>query len=188
MTTSVHIDDARLVAQAKRGDEDAFAELYRRYADSIYRYALSRGQPPADAEDVVSTVFLRAYQSLPGYRERGWPFSAFLYRIARNTLVDLYRRDRREVSDDGAQDRSETEPEGEVDDQIARRAQLDAVRQALADLPEDYQEVIRLRLLLELPTATVAAWMGRREGAARVLLHRALRALRERMVQDDGSV
>jgi RNA polymerase sigma factor (sigma-70 family) len=62
------------------------------------------------------------------------------------------------------------------------------VRQALAGLPEDYQEVIRLRLLLELPTATVAAWMGRKEGAVRVLLHRALLALRARMGSDDGAV
>ena len=186
MTTSVHSDDARLVAQAKHGDEDAFGELYRRYANSIYRYALSRGLPPADAEDVVSTVFLRAYQSLPGYRERGWPFSAYLYRIARNSLVDLYRRDRREVT--GEEPLERPEPGAEVDDQVARRAQLTAVRQALAGLPEDYQEVIRLRLLLELPTATVAAWMGRKEGAVRVLLHRALQALRARMVQDDGSV
>lgn len=179
MTTSVNSDDARLVAQAKRGDEDAFAELYRRYADSIYRYALSRGLPPADAEDVVSTVFLRAFQSLPGYRERGWPFSAYLYGIARNALVDLYRRDRREATGDEALERPE--PQAEVDDQVTRRAQLEAVRQALAGLPEDYQEVIRLRLLLDLPTATVAAWMGRKEGAVRVLLHRALQALRARM-------
>jgi len=186
MMTSVHSDDSRLVAQAKRGDEDAFAELYRRYADSIYRYALSRSVPPADAEDVVSTVFLKAYQSLPGYHERGWPFSAYLYRIARNALVDLYRRDRREILGDEPLERPE--PGADVDNQIARRAQLAAVRQALAGLPEDYQEVIRLRLLLELPTATVAVWMGRKEGAVRVLLHRALQSLRSRMIQDDGSV
>jgi RNA polymerase sigma-70 factor, ECF subfamily len=186
MTTSVHSDDARLVAQAKRGDEDAFGELYRRYADSIYRYALSRGLPPADAEDVVSTVFLRAYQSLPRYRERGWPFSAYLYRIARNSLVDLYRRDKREGPGDEPLERPESDVD--IDDQVVRRAQLNAVRQALGALPEDYQEVIRLRLLLELPTVTVAAWMGRKEGAVRVLLHRALYALRSRMVQDDGSI
>ena len=186
MTTSVHSDDSRLVALAKRGDEDAFAELYRSYADSIYRYALSRGLPPADAEDVVSTVFMKAYQSLPGYRERGWPFSAYLYRIARNALIDEYRKDRHEASGEEAWDRPE--PGAEVDDQVARRAQLTAVRQALAGLPEDYQEVIRLRLLLELPTATVAAWMGRKEGAVRVLLHRALLALRARMGSDDGAV
>ena len=186
MMTSVQSDDARLVAQAKHGDEDAFGELYRRYADSIYRYALSRGLPPANAEDVVSTVFLRAYQSLPRYRERGWPFSAYLYRIARNALIDEYRKDRHEASSEMPLERPE--PAAEVDDQVARRAQLTAVRQALAGLPQDYQEVIRLRLLLELPTATVAAWMGRKEGAVRVLLHRALLALRARMGSDDGAV
>jgi RNA polymerase sigma-70 factor (ECF subfamily) len=183
MTTSVHSDDSRLVAQAKRGDEDAFAELYHRYADSIYRYVLSRGLPPADAEDVVSTVFMKAYQSLPGYRERGWPFSAYLYRIARNAMVDLYRMERRTAPGDEGQ--LSAEAGDELDDQLARRAELRAVQQAMSGLPEDYQEVIRLRLLLDLPTETVARWMDRREGAVRVLLYRALKALRSKVAQDD---
>jgi len=183
MTTSVHSDDSRLVALAKRGDDDAFAELYRRYADSIYRYALSRGLPPADAEDVVSTVFMKAYQSLPGYRERGWPFSAYLYRIARNSLIDLYRMDRRMATGDEEVMRSEAGDS--MDDPIVRRAELRDLKRAMAGLPEDYQEVIRLRLLLELPTETVAFWMGRKEGAVRVLLHRALKALRSKLVRDD---
>lgn len=183
MTTSVHSDDSRLVARAKRGDADAFGELYRRYADSIFRYALSRGLPPADAEDVVSTVFLKAYQSLPGYRERGWPFSAYLYRIARNALVDLYRMERR--IDPGDAEEVQSEAGDAMDDPIVRRAEFRELKQAMAGLPEDYQEVIRLRLLLELPTETVALWMGRKEGAVRVLLHRALKALRSRVIRDD---
>lgn len=184
MKTTVPITDARLVSQAKRGDEDAFAELYRRYADSMYRYALARGLPPADAEDVVSTVFLRAYQSLAGYRERGWPFSAYLYRIARNTLIDLYRKDRHVAGDDEQGEHSKSDVD--VFEEVALREQLAAAQAALAGLPEDYQEVIRLRVLLELPTQMVAVWMDRKEGAVRVLLHRALHALRARMVRDDG--
>jgi RNA polymerase sigma-70 factor (ECF subfamily) len=183
MKTSVHSDDSSLVARAKRGDVDAYGELYRRYADSIYRYALSRSLPPADAEDVVSTVFLKAYQSLPGYRERGWPFSAYLYRIARNSLVDLYRMERRTAT--GDQEEMRSEAGGGMDDPVVRRAELHELERAMAGLPEDYQEVIRLRLLLELPTADVARWMGRKEGAVRVLLHRALKALRSKMVRDD---
>lgn len=171
--------DAKLVASAKKGDVDAYAELYSRYADPIYRYACARGLAATEAEDLVSTVFLRAFEALPRYRERGWPFSAFLYRIARNALVDEIRRQRPLASEDDAeqkQDGSEA-----VDDAVIRREQLATVQTALARLPEDYQEVIRLRLLLDLPTATAAAWMERKEGAIRVLLHRALKALRVEM-------
>jgi RNA polymerase sigma-70 factor, ECF subfamily len=184
MKTTVHSADASLVTRAKRGDVDAFAELYRRYADSMYRYACSRGMPPADAEDVVSTVFLRAYQSLPGYRERGWPFSAYLYRIARNTLVDEYRRDKRLVEQDEPVE--STASDEDIVEEVARRERWASVQAALASLPEDYQEIIRLRVLLELPTPIVAAWLDRKEGAVRVLLYRALKALRARVGESHG--
>src|SRR4030042_817586 len=62
-----------------------------------------------------------------------------------------------------------------------------ALQRALTALPPDYGEVIRLRLLLGLPTGTVAAWMGRSQGAARILLFRALKALRQRLTDEHGS-
>ena len=68
-----------------------------------------------------------------------------------------------------------------ADETLIRGEERRRLRQALERLPADYQEVIRLRLLLSLPTATAAAWMGRNQGAVRVLLYRAMRALRREM-------
>jgi RNA polymerase sigma-70 factor (ECF subfamily) len=169
--------DAELITLAQRGESEAFGELYQRYLDPIFRYLRMRVNDLGLAEDLTEMVFLRAFESLGSYRERGHPFSAYLYRVARNLLVDHYRR-REEVPLEQAP--ALTSPT-DVAGMVARREQLRSVLAALAELPEDHQEVIRLRVILALPTAEVAAWMGRSEGAVRVLLHRALKSLREQL-------
>lgn len=172
-------EDAVLIARARAGEVECFGELYRRYFVSIYRYLRLRVEDERDAEDLAETVFLRAFQSLRGYRERGWPFSAFLYRVAKNALVDHYRQQKSQEPLSAAE-HIETSP-GPLDEGVIRSEEAEAVGKALAELPADYQEVIRLRVLLGMPTPSVAAWMGRSQGAIRVLLFRALRSLRRRL-------
>jgi RNA polymerase sigma-70 factor, ECF subfamily len=177
------LTDAVLVERARKGDVAAFADLYRRHFDPIYRYLRARLVDEADAEDLAETVFLQAFRSLDRYRERGHPFSAYLYRIARNALADHYRKAGREVSLDHAENLAA--PGASPDDHLARQEEIAAMRHALATLSPDHQEVIRLRILLDLSTEITAQWMGRSEGAVRVLLFRALSALRREM--KDGS-
>src|SRR3989337_814471 len=83
--------DFDLISRAQSGDADAFGELYLRYVNPIYRYIRMRVGDTQVAEDLTEMVFLRSFKSLPDYRERGHPFSAFLYRVARNMLIDHYR-------------------------------------------------------------------------------------------------
>lgn len=177
------LPDAELVRLARQGEGRAFGELYERYVGTIYRYVRSRVGGQQEAEDLTETVFLRALESLDRYEERGWPFSAFLYRIARNLITDRYRKGGEEVSLEAVVPQALDGPSPE--DRVLESEEADAVRRALRVLPTDYQEVIRLRILLSLSTAETAAWMGRSEGAVRVLLYRALKALRERMEQED---
>ncbi|MBM2843403.1 MAG: polymerase, sigma-24 subunit, subfamily [Anaerolineales bacterium] len=171
--------DSYLIARARRGETEAFGELYRRYFDPIFRYLRMRVAQADDAEDLAETVFLRAYQSLPRYRERGWPFSAFLYQVARNALADHYRKGRPETDLEEAEGRG-TEARA-LDDGLVDAEQIQWMKQTLAELTPDQQEVIRLRILLGLSTRTTAAWMGRSEGAVRVMLLRALSAMRTKM-------
>jgi len=79
--------DEALVRAAKSGEASAFGELYQRYRDPIYRYCLSRTGTAHDAEDLTSDVFVKALHSIDRYQERGLPFVAFLYRIARNAAI-----------------------------------------------------------------------------------------------------
>lgn len=177
--------DWELVTRAQNGDREAFGELYTRYLSPIYRYLRSRLSDPRDAEDLTESAFLKAYQALPRYRERGWPFSAYLYQVARNALADHFRRRRPEVDLDGALAAPATDP-GPAE-YVEHGEMMVDLAAGVRSLPEDYQEVIRLRLLLGLPTTTAAQWMRRSEGATRVLLFRALRALRKKMKEQyDG--
>lgn len=171
--------DDELVARAQRGDGGAFVALYQKYYGVIYRYLRSRLNEAEVAEDLTSEVFLRAFESLGSYRSRGWPFSAFLYRVAKNLLVDHFRHQPKETSLDEVNAARAESADRSLEEAEMRRA----LQRGLAALPHEYQEVIRLRVLLGLPTATVAAWLGRSEGATRVLLCRAMEKLRRMLKQ-----
>lgn len=87
-------DDEPSLIQAARLDPKAFGLLYQRYLTSIYRYLRARTPNEQAAADLTQQVFLKALASLPKYRPRGLPFAAWLFRIARNTAIDRYRRSR----------------------------------------------------------------------------------------------
>jgi len=174
--------DAKLIDRAKRGDAQAYGDLYRRYAGAIYKYIRLRVSDDHTAQDLTETVFLRSYESLGRYRERGLRFSAYLYQVARNLLVDHYRQGNETVPID------EVEPAvGErltMDDRFIQSEQVEAIKRAMRRLPEEYQEIIRLRVILDVPTQEAAQSMDKSSGAIRVLLHRALKALRREVERD----
>ncbi len=175
-------DDALLISLAKAGDIEAFGELYTRYLDPIFRYIRTRVSEDQTAEDLTEETFIRAFQALGKYEERGLPFSAYLYRVTKNLLVDHYRKHK----DEKALEFANQIPAPDIisDDKIIKAERYIMLGRAYAQLPEDYQEVIRLRIILGISTAEAATWMDRSEGALRVLLHRALKALRQQMLND----
>jgi len=177
------LDDARLIERAKQGEVEAFGCLYERYLESIYRYIRTRVAEERTAEDLTETVFLRSFESLSRYKEKGLRFSAFLYQIARNLLVDHYRQKEEELPLESV-DQISVSP-SRIDDIIVIQDQVDRLRVGLEALPEEYREIIRLRVLLELSTTECAEWIGRSEGAVRVLLHRAMKALKRQVVKDN---
>ncbi len=174
-------EDHQLLKDAQQGEADAFGVLYERHAAAIFRYLYAHLGSRPDAEDLTSEVFLRAWQFLPRYHHRGVPFRAFLFRVAHNALVDAYRRGRYNPSisqeDDGA---SADEHEGPAEILLGKtdRAELAGV---LAGLKDDYRTVLVLRFISQLSPAETAMVMQRSPGAVRVLQHRALEAMRQRM-------
>jgi RNA polymerase sigma-70 factor (ECF subfamily) len=168
--------DAQLIKRAKRGDHQAFGVLYERYIDAIFRYVRSRVVDIQTAEDITEAVFLRSFEAIGKYREKGLRYSAYLYQVARNLLIDHYRRGDDIVPIENAEHQLVSSQS--TDGEIIFREQSASLRSALNRLPEEYQEIIRVRVLLELSTTEAAEWMKRSEGATRVLLHRALKALK----------
>src|ERR671934_1572197 len=88
------LDDAaldRLVEEARSGDSWAFGRLFDHFYEPIYRYIASRIQRPSDAEDLTQLVFVKALEALPRYEARGIPFGGWLFRLARNAIIDQSR-------------------------------------------------------------------------------------------------
>lgn len=173
--------EERVLIQRAKEDSDAFGVLYQRYVDRIYNYVYYRVGNHADAEDLTSRVFFRALQHIGRYQDQGVPFSAWLYRIARNMVANWHRDNSRRqflALDDVAQWRfSEDGPE--VTAQFAENKEL--LLTALRRLPPDRQEMLILKFVDRLPNAEIGRIMGRSEGAIKSLYHRTLLALRDEM-------
>ena len=164
--------DAALVARA-RVDRAAFAPLYERYLDPVYRYCYCRLGSREAAEDVTSVVFAKALVSLPAYRDGS--FAAWLFAIAHNAVVDAYRRRRPDAPLAAAGDPVDAAPSPE---QLAVAAdERRSVRALLATLPEDQRTVVELRLA-GLRGAEIAAVLGRSKAAVKMLQLRAMTRLR----------
>ncbi len=172
------IDDGQVIKQVKNGDAEAFGMLYDQYAEVIFRYVYSHLDSRLDAEDLTEEIFLRAWRALPKYDERGLPFSAFLFRIARNSLIDYYRQRKAVQSIEDIELQShEPGPEEMVDLHIENHT----LRETIAKLREDYRNVLIFRFLSGLSPEETAQVMQRSVGAVRVLQHRALSALKDLM-------
>lgn len=169
-------DDHELVARARAGEQEAFGQLYVRHHDALLRASRARASAD-DAEDLVAEVFLRALAALPRYDERGHPFSALLFRIARNRATDAARAAH---PTDALEEATGLEVE---DDAVAsaiasdERSRLEGM---LADLSPLQQQVVRLRFFDDRSYEETARAIGRPVRAVRSLQHRALTALRRR--------
>jgi RNA polymerase sigma-70 factor (ECF subfamily) len=165
------------VARAQSGDRDAFGDIYVACHSQIRGFLLRRVADSETAEDLAQQVFVKAWQGLPRYRRTSAPFTAWLYRIARNALVDHYRRSRPTVGLEGI----DIADDSDRDAELITAEQFEEVEHGLDALRDDYREVIRMRFLMGLSTREVAAAMDRSEGAVRVLQLRAMRALRAQL-------
>lgn len=173
---------ADMVARAKQ-DREAFGELYLRYVDRIYNYIYYRVGNVEDAEDLTARAFHKAMNHIATYEDRGVPFSAWLYRIARNIVVNWHRDNGKRhmvALDDIVQWHvGEGSPEGLIQ-QTEHEAHLVA---AVRRLPEDRQELLVLKYLHQMSNAEIGEVLGRTEGAVKSLYHRTLQALRDELEQ-----
>jgi len=166
---------------AAQRDRAAFDVLYRRYLDRVYGYAFYQLRDHHDAEDATERTFLAALRALPEFRAEGATFRAWLFRIAHNTIVNARRsrfRRRTEPLPDGLE---RIAPNADPAGLVLEADETRRVLRAVAELPEDRRQVVLLRFVDGLSSREIGQVMDRSEGAARVLLHRALRDLAARL-------
>ena len=151
-----------------------FSKIYDKYIEKIYRFIFLKVSSEEIAQDLSSETFLKGWESFKTQKIDN-P-QAFLYRIARNLVIDHYRQKGRTrfVSTENI---PIIDPK-KLEEKIALTSDLEQVRAVLANLKEDYQNVIIWRYLDDLPMPEVAKMLDKSEENTRVLLHRALKALK----------
>lgn len=173
-----------LISLAQDGDTDAFGRMYDHFFVQVYRYCAFR-LPKEVAEDTTADIFVKAWEKLHTYKIRaGVPFAAWIFRIARHTVIDVYRVHR------GFEEVPESLPDTDnfnrAETRIRRKDTLRIVRAALDKLPQRYREVLLLTYVSELPYSEVARVLRMSEGAVRILKFRALRKLEAHLPPEIG--
>ena len=169
-----------LVTRAQQGDQTAFASLYEQYSPLVYRF-LRRRLDGADevVEDLTEDVFVKVYEKLDRYVERGLPFTAWLYRIAHNHLVD-YLRTLPRLAAHSLDDVAEM-PERETTSDYTRVLDRQSLEPALARLTPEQRQAVELRFMQGMSVAETANVMGRSDEAVKKLQARALANLRRHL-------
>ena len=176
------VDDAtieRLVEEAKAGDAWAFGQIFDHFHLPVYRYIASRVHRPADAEDLTQLVFVKALEALPRYEARGIPFGGWLFRLARNTVID-HVRTRHDHADLDAAAGHAGRDAGPEQVTVARQ-EMGEVAAALTALTDEQRDAIALRFFAGLSAREAAEVMGKQEGTVRGLQFRAIAALRREL-------
>lgn len=168
-------EDAVLAAAAAR-DPRAFAPLYERYLDAVYRYCYRRLGSREAAEDATSQVFYRAIAGLGGFRSGS--FRAWIFAIAHNVVIDYARRQPQAFPLDPLYDPPD---DALTPEELAVHAdERRALSRAVAELSPDQQRVIELRMA-GLTGAEIASVLGKNVPAIKMLQLRAMTRLRQRM-------
>jgi RNA polymerase sigma-70 factor (ECF subfamily) len=180
------VDDRDLVLKASAGDSDAFGQLYDLYMVKIYNYVFYRVHSQMDAEDITAKVFIRALKNIHRYEDRGYPFSAWLYRIAHNLVANWYRDMGKQplLSIDEYQEKDLSvfvNPEKA----IARTDEEEKLLYFIGSLPEERQQLIILKFVDGLSNTEIGQIMNRTEGAIKSLYHRTLVSLRKTIRETD---
>lgn len=170
--------DETALVQAALERPELFGALYQRHVDAIYRYLRLRVGFD-EAADLTQQVFLRALSALPNYQPKGAPFSAWLFRIARNLATDHHRLSHRKP-DELLPDMMPSGVAGAPEEAALQMEQQARLRSLLRELNAEKRELLAMRFAAGLSSREIAAVVGKSEAAVKKQLSRILRTLKEK--------
>lgn len=170
-------DQDELVRLAQK-DLAQFAVLYDRYVQRVFRFLLARTGDVVEAEDLTSQTFLTAMQKLPSYRSNGH-FLAWLLSIARNKQVDVFRKNQRRDTVELSENLVETHQD--VVNDLILKERRHMLKQILADLPEEDNELLALRLPAQMSFAEMGTYLHKNTESVKKAYYRLLERIKNRM-------
>ena len=182
------IEEKLLLYKVKKNDKEAFIKAYDLYVDQLYRFIYFKVGNREEAEDLSSSVFLKTWNYILEKKlENPNTLKALLYKIARNLIIDHYRKTkgRESVSLDNENGIKIIDEKQNPNYGLELKADLLVLETKLPKLKDEYREVIILRFFNELSIKEIAEILDKSKGNVRVLIYRALNALKELLSQDE---
>lgn len=177
------------ISRLKSHDKEAFIKVYDESVNDIYRFVYFKIGSREEANDLTSQIFLKTWNHIQtNSLEDSKTLRALLYKIARSTIIDHYRETGNKITASLDDEENPIEVVDETktpQEQLDEAANLELIKSKLPLLKEEYREVIIMKFISDLSLDEIADISGKGKGNVRVLLHRAVRALRE-LVEEDG--
>lgn len=175
-------DELQLVAKAQKGREDAFAELYERYLKQIYNFVYFKTTHKETVEDLVSLVFIKVLENLKNFKiKEKASFKAWIYLIARNTVIDYYRTQKKDKNIDDFWDIG---IDNDLNLEIDNKEKIAEIQKYLKDLKPSQREVVILRVWEGLSYKEIAEIVGKSQENAKMIFSRTIRKLKEEMTPE----
>ena len=164
-----------------------FTELYKAHLRDVYSYSYYRVGNHHDAEDLTEQTFLQAYRHFERALNEsdGRPLRPWLIRIAHNLAANLYR-DRSRKPQTNIDAIAEPDALHTTEDLVEGRDELRRILESVQQLPEDRREALIMRFALGMDNKEIARALGRTDGATKVLIHRAIKQLEQRVAEPQG--
>lgn len=170
--------DQQIPADIKKGDSEAFGKLYDEYIKKIYNFIYYKTHHKETAEDLTSATFVKALQNIQKYSLEKGSFSAWLYKIARNTVIDHYRTMKFNYNIEDAWDISSDE---KIDFDTDSRLKIEEIKKYIKDFKQTERDIIIMRVWQEMSYREIAEILGKTENNCKVIFSRAIKNLKEKM-------
>lgn len=170
-----------MVERAVKGDRDAFAQLYEKHFDRIYRYIYFRLGSKTVTEDLTQDVFLKALEAIGSFKWRHSPFAAWLYRIAHNQVVDYFRKNGK-VEKVPLEDGMELADKSDTASVAENELEIERMIAGIDKLTPSQKDVISLRFGAQLTIAEAAKTLGKNEGTVKALQYNGVLALKKMLL------
>jgi len=170
-----------LYSKLKKKDKEAFINAYDLYLDHIYRFIFFKVKEKEEAEDLTSHVFLKTWDYIQNNKLSDYKtLKSLLYKVARNTVIDHYRKTSQQanIELDSAETIGAIDRKQDIISKLELTSDLESIMENLMELKVEYREVILLKYINELSVAEIADILEKSRGNTRVLIFRALKALR----------